>query len=222
VQQAEPASPTVAVAGRIAFNRAMDHLRFSGLDFEKQRAILIDILKADTLTGSALQRARDFGLADWMIVSGAIYNTVWNSLTGKPSGYGIKDIDLFYFDASDLSWEAEDVIIKAGEKHFAKLPVAVEIRNQARVHLWYPERFGRQCPAYRSSAHSLGYFASRTHAVGVRLAGIGAFEVTAPFGLDDIFSFRIVPNRVIDNQATHEEKAARAKHRSPEISVVPW
>jgi uncharacterized protein len=200
----------------------MDHLRFSGLDFEKQRAILIDILEADTLTGSALQRARDFGLADWMIVSGAIYNTVWNSLTGKPSGYGIKDVDLFYFDASDLSWEAEDVIIKAGEKHFADLPVAVEIRNQARVHLWYPERFGRQCPAYRSSAHSLGYFASKTHAVGVRLAGIGAFEVTAPFGLDDIFSFRIVPNRVIDNQATHEEKAARAKQRWPEISIVPW
>lgn len=157
-----------------------------------------------------------------MIVSGAIYNTVWNSLTGKPSSYGIKDVDLFYFDASDLSWEAEDVVIKAGEKHFAGLPVAVEIRNQARVHLWYPERFGRQCPAYRSSAHSLGYFASKTHAVGVRLAGIRAFEVTAPFGLDDIFSFRIVPNRVIDNQATHEEKAARAKQRWPEISVVPW
>jgi uncharacterized protein len=200
----------------------MDHLRFSGLDFEKQRAILIDILKADTLTRSALQHARDFDLTDWMIVSGAIYNTVWNSLTGKPSGYGIKDVDLFYFDASDLSWEAEDVIIKAGEKHFAELPVAVEIRNQARVHLWYPERFGRQCPAYRSSAHSLGYFASKTHAVGVRLAGAGAFEVTAPFGLDDIFSFRIVPNRVIDNQATHEEKAVRAKQRWPEISVVPW
>lgn len=207
---------------RIAFNGPMDHLRFSGLDFEKQRAILIDILKADGLTGPALQRARDFGLADWMIVSGAIYNTVWNSLTGKPSGYGIKDVDLFYFDASDLSWEAEDVVIKAGEKHFGELPVAVEIRNQARVHFWYPERFGRQCPAYRSSAHSLGYFASKTHAVGVRLTGAGAFEVTAPFGLDDIFSFRIVPNRVIDNQATHEEKAARAKQRWPEISVAPW
>jgi hypothetical protein len=217
-----PAAPDVAVAARIAFNGAMDHLRFSGLDFEKQRAILIDILKADTLTRSVLQRARDFDLADWMIVSGAIYNTVWNSLTGKPSGYGIKDVDLFYFDASDLSWEAEDVVIKAGETHFAELPVAVEIRNQARVHLWYPERFGRQCPAYRSSSHSLSYFSSKTHAVGVRLAGTGEFEVTAPFGLDDIFSFRIVPNRVIDNRATHEEKAARAKQRWPEISVVPW
>jgi uncharacterized protein len=142
-----PVVPDVAVAMRIAFNGAMDHLRFSGLDFEKQRKILIDILKADILTKTALQRARDFDLADLMIVSGAIYNTVWNSLTGKPSGYGIKDVDLFYFDASDLSWEAEDVVIKAGAAHFAGLPVAVEIRNQARVHLWYPDRFGRQCPA---------------------------------------------------------------------------
>jgi hypothetical protein len=141
---------------------------------------------------------------------------------GKPSGYGIKDVDLFYFDASDLSWEAEDVVIKAGGLHFAELPVAVEIRNQARVHLWSPERFGRQCPTYRSSAHSLSYFASKAHAVGVRLGGTDEFEVTAPFGLDDIFSFRIAPNRAIDNRATHEEKAARAKQQWPEITVMPW
>jgi hypothetical protein len=80
-----PVAPDVAAAARIAFNGAMDHLRFSGLDFEKQRAILIDILKADILTRSALQRARDFDLADWMIVSGAIYNTVWNSLGSRPA-----------------------------------------------------------------------------------------------------------------------------------------
>jgi hypothetical protein len=198
----------------------MDHLRFSGLDFETQRAALAGILRADHLTWQALQRARDLDLPDWMVVSGAIYNTVWNSLTGKPSGYGVKDIDLFYFDGADLSWEAEDAVIKIGEKHFAGLPV--EIRNQARVHLWYPERFGRQCPVYRSSADSLSYFASCTHAVGVRLTDAGEFEVTAPFGLDDIFSFRVTPNHVMDNQATHEEKAARAKRQWPEITVAPW
>lgn len=198
----------------------MDHLRFSGLDFETQRAALVAILKADALVRPALQRARDLDLPDWMVVSGAIYNTVWNSLTGKPSGYGVKDIDLFYFDGADLSWEAEDTVIKAGEKHFAGLPI--EIRNQARVHLWYPERFGRQCPVYRSSADSLCHFASRTHAVGVRLTDADKFEVTAPFGLDNIFSFRVTPNRVMDNQATHEEKGARAKRQWPEITVAPW
>jgi hypothetical protein len=44
----------------------------------------------------------------------------------------------------------------------------------------------------------------------------------APFGLDDIFSFRITPNRVMDNQQTHETKGARARENWPEISVVPW
>lgn len=207
---------------RITLKQRMDHLRFSGLDFETQRVALTAILKADPLVWTALQCARDLDLPDWMIVSGAIYNTVWNSLTGKPSGYGIKDIDLFYFDGSDLSWEAEDVVIKAGERHFAGTPLAVEIRNQARVHLWYPERFGRSCPAYRSSAESLGYFASQTHAVGVRLRNDDTVEVTAPFGLDDIFSLRVTPNRIIDNQATHEEKGARAQRQWPEITVVPW
>ena len=47
-------------------------------------------------------------------------------------------------------------------------------------------------------------------------------DLVAPFGLDDIFSFRIVPNRAIDNRATHEEKAARAKRQWPEITVIPW
>ncbi|GLS29738.1 hypothetical protein SAMN04488498_1105 [Mesorhizobium albiziae] len=200
----------------------MRHLRFSRLDFEAQRQALVAILKADPIVWTALRRARDLNLPDWMIVSGAIYNTVWNSLTGKPPGYGIKDIDLFYCDGSDLSWEAEDAFIKVGERHFADLPRAVEIRNQARVHLWYPERFGRPCPAYKSSAQALGYFASRTHAVGIRLTEAEGLEVTAPFGLDDIFSFRITPNRIIDNQTTHQEKGARARNNWPEITVVPW
>ena len=165
---------------QIAFNGAMDHLRFSGLDFEKQRAILIDILKADTFTRSVLQRARDFDLADWMMVSGAIYNTVWTSLTGKPSGYGIKDVDLLLFRwlPTFPGRRRTSSLRPDGDALRRVCRVAVEIRNQARVHLWYPERFGRQCPAYRSSSHSLSYFSSKTHAVGVRLAGTGEFEVT--------------------------------------------
>jgi hypothetical protein len=32
---------------------------------------------------------------------------------------GILDYDLAYFDASDLSWEAEDAVIRAGNEIFA-------------------------------------------------------------------------------------------------------
>ena len=176
-------------------------------------------LRADAIVWRAIELARDLDLPDWMIVSGAIYNSVWNNLTGRPSGYGIKDIDLFYHDASDLSWDAEDVVIQRGAAYFAGLPLPVEIRNQARVHLWYAQRFEGSVPAFRSSAHSLAHFASETHAVGVHLGERG-LTVTAPFGLDHIFALRMVPNRNHNNRITHAEKALRAKANWPEITIV--
>lgn len=200
----------------------MNHLRHSGLPAAEQAAALETILRADPIVWQALTLARSLDLPDWLIVSGALYNTVWNSLTGKPSGHGIKDIDLFYCDGSDLSYEAEDVIIRRAALRFERLPLPVEVRNQARVHLWYPDRFGRTCPIYRSSAEALGYFASRTHAVGARLTSADDLEIVAPFGLEDIFSFRITPNKVMDNRETHGAKGERAVRLWPQITVEPW
>ena len=199
-----------------------NHLRYSGLDLECQKQVLADILRADTLVWPALVLARELDLPDWMVVSGAIYNTVWNVLTGKPSGHGVRDVDLFYHDDTDLGWDAENAVIQRAAVQFAGLSHPVEVRNQARVHLWYPEHFGRECPAYRSSEHSLGFFASRTHSVGVRLALDNSLAITAPFGLDDMFSMRMIPNRQLDNARTHSEKGARAKASWPEVKVVAW
>ncbi|MCI5077592.1 nucleotidyltransferase family protein [Oricola sp.] len=180
------------------------------------------ILRADPVVWTALERASALDLPDWMIVSGAIYNTVWNALTGQPPGHGIKDVDLFYFDPRDLSWEAEDAVIRRARDHFSGVALPVEIRNQARVHLWYEKRFGRTCPTYRSSAHALSWFASKTHAVGVRLHQDDTLTVHAPFGLGDIFAMRIVANRALDNRETHEEKGERAKSVWPQVTVEPW
>ncbi|AZO60304.1 MAG: nucleotidyltransferase family protein [Mesorhizobium sp.] len=200
----------------------MHHLRYSGLPFEEQRAAFLEIVVADPLLAKTLARVRELALPDWLVVSGALYNSIWNHLTGRPSGYGIKDVDLFYFDGTDLSYEAEDAVIRRAAQHFEGLTLPVEVRNQARVHLWYPAKFGQACPRYTSASESVGYFASKTHAVGVRFDADEALELVAPFGLDDIFSFRITPNRALDNQRTHEAKGRRARENWPEISVVPW
>jgi uncharacterized protein len=200
----------------------MDHLRYAGRSFEEQRAAFLDIVRADHIIRQALVRARAIDLPDWLVVSGALYNAVWNSLTRKPCGFGTKDIDLFYFDGADTSYEAEDAVIAMAEAHFAGLLLPVEVRNQARVHLWFEQRFGHPYPKLSSSADALTRFASRTHAVGVRLQADDSLVLVAPFGLDDIFSFRVVPNKAIDNRVTHEEKGARAKRQWPEITVIPW
>ena len=187
---------------------------------------LIDRLRAillrDQLAWDALRRARDVALPDWWIVSGCLYQAVWNAMDGQPSGYGVKDVDLIYFDAADLSYEAEDAVIRRAAPAFSGLSSPVEIRNQARVHLWYPDRFSLPYPQLRAAAESLLYYASRTHAVGARLAADDRLDITAPFGLEDVFARRITPNTVLDNRATHEAKAARAKALWPDVEVVSW
>lgn len=200
----------------------MDHLRYAGVPPEQQCATFLDIIRGDPLVHEALVRARDLDLRDWWIVSGVLYNTVWNSLTGRPSGYGIKDVDLFYFDDADLTWEAEDAVIRRGEVIFADLAKPVEIRNQARVHLWFEDRFGQKREPLSSCQESIAHFATRAHAVGVRLRSLDDLELHAPYGLEDIFAFRIAPNYILDNRATHETKAARAKAAWPELTVIPW
>lgn len=199
---------TAAARGRAADPLLADRLR--------------SILWRDGLTRWALLAGRRLDLPNWRIVSGALYNTVWNQLSGKPSGYGVRDIDLFYFDHGDLSYAAEDAVIRRAETVLGAAPTPVEIRNQARAHLWFPEKFGVAYPPLANVDAALDRFASRTHAVAARLDDAGRIEIVAPFGLEDVFAMRLTPNRALDNQATYERKAARAKALWPELTIEPW
>jgi len=198
------------------------HLRYSGLDDTSQRAALEDIIRSSPLLMEVLAGLRDDGLPDHLLVAGVIYNLVWNRLTGRADLTGINDIDVFYWDDSDLSYEAEDAVIRRLAARFRHLPLPVQVRNQARVHLWFPQKFGVPFAPLTSSAEMLGRYASKTHAVAARLERDDRLTIVAPFGLDDIFSFRITPNPVLMNKPAHEAQGARAKSIWPELTVVAW
>lgn len=200
----------------------MDHLRFSGKSEAEQRQELERYLRGEDTFMQVLTRLREMALPDWWVVSGVIYNNVWNHLTGRPFMTGVKDIDVFYYDDSDLSYEAEDVVIKRAEPLFADVAVPIEIRNQARVHLWYKGHFGHACAPITSCRDSIDGFSSKTHAVAVRLDAAGDMEIYAPYGLDDMYAFRIVPNRVNANCASYTSKGERALGVWPELTVDPW
>jgi uncharacterized protein len=180
------------------------------------------IIRADPDLMHLLHRLRPLRLPQWRLVAGCLYQTVWNVLTGRPSGTGIKDYDLIYFDQADLSWEAEDAVIRRVAAATPGCPGPVEVRNQARVHLWFETRFGCAYPQLASADESLRYYASVVQAVGVRLEDDGRLDIVAPFGLDDVFAMVVRPNRVLDNAVSHAAKARRAKAIWPEVVVVPW
>jgi uncharacterized protein len=198
----------------------MKHLRYSGLSGDAQREALFSIVRASPVLVRTLALARDLSLPDWWLVSGAIYNQVWNHLTGRPEMYGVKDIDLFYFDP-DTTYDAEDHEIRRAEAVFRSGP-PVQLRNEARVHLWFQDRFGYPYPQLTSAKQGIDHFACRTHCVGLRLEADDSLTLYAPYGLDDIFSFRLTPNPVLNNRATHESKGARQRALWPELVMIPW
>ncbi|BCJ37640.1 hypothetical protein Athai_51430 [Actinocatenispora thailandica] len=192
------------------------------LPLDEQLPALRAALQTNELLTEVLARTAGLGLPGWYLTAGCVFQTVWNVVTGRPPGGGIKDYDVFYFDDTDLSWAAEDEVIAAGRTVFADLPVEVEIRNEARVHLWYEEKFGVPCPAYGSSEAAIDSFAATTCCVGLRAEPDGRWRVYAPYGLSDVFNLVLRPNPVQAPRSVYETKAARWRARWPELTVLPW
>jgi uncharacterized protein len=182
----------------------------------------LGIVLADPTVRAVLERAPSLGVGDWWLTAGVLFQTVWNSLTGRPPGTGIRDADLFYFD-EDTSWDAEDAVIRRGADLFADLPVPVEIRNEARVHLWYADRFGAPAPpAFHSAAEPIDGFAAVCCCYGMRVEPDGSPTVYAPYGYDDLFAMVVRPNRRQAPRHVYEAKAARWTRHWPELTVLPW
>jgi uncharacterized protein len=184
----------------------------SGLE-ERLRAIL----RGAPGLMRVLTVARDLGLPDWLVFSGAVYQPAWNHMTGRPPEHGIADYDLAYFDASDISYEAEDRVIRRVAAAFEPaLAAMVEVRNQARVHLWFEAKFGEAYAPLTSTAEALTRFTSPAFAVGARLEADGQLTVVAPFGLEDLFALRIRANRLRPS-AGLARTAQNARRRWPEV-----
>ena len=183
-------------------------------------ARLIGMMQASPTVMAVMRGLRALDLPDWRLVSGCVYQTAWNAITGRGPDYGLKDYDAVYFDP-DTSYDAEDVFIRRAAAAFAApLDAMVEVRNQARVHLWFEQKFGEPYAPLARTDEALERFVCPAFAVGVRLEEDDRISVAAPFGLDDLFAMRLRPNprRPINPQG-FARVVASARARWPELTV---
>jgi len=159
-------------------------------------------------------------LPDAWIVSGCLTQTIWNIQTGRATGYGIDDYDVFYFD-SDLSWEAEDRVIGRLRATSARLGIRIEVRNQARVHLWYQQKHGTPYPALDRAPDGIDRFLIRCSQVGIQRHR-GGDHIHAREGFDDIADMMVRPNFTPNFSAkAYRVKTARWISLWPELTVLP-
>jgi len=184
------------------------------------RPEFLEAIQRNPFNRVILERLPLLGLPDCWLVSGGLFQTVWNTRTGQRPDLHIKDYDVFYFDP-DTSYAAEDAAIKRAGDLFADLGIAVELRNQARVHLWYREKFGSPYSPLTRSTDGIDRFLMHNAQVGIR-ASDGETEVYAPRGFDDIFHLIVRPNRTANFLPDkYMEKALRWKEHWPELTILP-
>lgn len=140
-----------------------------------------------------LQRLPELAVPQAQLVAGCLFQTVWNAQCGRDLEENILDYDVFYFDASDLSWEAEDAVIQRAAILFADLPIKVEVRNQARVHLWYEQKFGQPYAASQASTDGVDRFLIAACCIGISNTG-ECYSVYATHGLQGIYDGVLAAN----------------------------
>ncbi len=202
-------------------NDHSDHAAVADADVATQLRALERALAASPTVTTILERAAGLGLPDWYLGAGAIAQTVWNELHGYAPGNGIRDYDVVYFDIDDLSADGETRVADALTAQLVDRAIRVDVKNQARVHLWYERRFGTRIGPYRSSGHAISTWPTTATSVGVRVEQ-SQLRVCAPFGLHDVFAMVARPNKTLITREVYEAKVRRWQATWPRLTVLGW
>jgi uncharacterized protein len=179
---------------------------------------LLDAALANPVNVEILRRLPALGVCQPYLVAGCLYQAVWNRLSGWSPETHIKDYDVFYFDDGDLSWEAEDAVIRRARDAFADLGAEVEVRNQARVHIWYRPKFGVDYPQLRSAEDAIDRYLVACTCIGISAE---SGRLYAPYGLDELWAGRLRMNPTNPQPARFLEKSASYRARWPWLTIVP-
>jgi hypothetical protein len=175
-----------------------------------QAADFLRIVRLNPVNAALLDRLTELDTPQAHLVAGALFQTVWNVQSGRPPEAGIRDYDLFYW-AADTSYEAEDAVIHRAAHLFADLNARIEVRNQARVHLWFAQKYGLTRPPLRSAREGIDQFLVECTCVGVDARG----DLHAPYGLSDLAAGRLRPNPRNHTPTLYAAKVADYRARWP-------
>lgn len=186
----------------------------------EQTEILKQILFKNSKLKQVLEILQTTDLKDYYIAAGSINQTVFNYYHSFDMDYGIKDFDIVYYD-QDTSYEKEDEIIKKIQSLTKDIDIEIDIKNQARVHLWYKDKFGHEIPPYQKTEDAISKWGATITCIGVRLEN-NELIVYAPYGLNDIFNMIIRPIKKDFKEEFYTTRAEKWSEKWPKLTVINW
>jgi hypothetical protein len=146
---------------------------------------VIRLVSEDEWMMDILRSAQSLNLPDWWVCAGFVRSKIWDVLHGFHERTDLPDIDVIYFDASNVD--------EGVEKHFEKIlkqrqpAIPWSVKNQARMHTL------NNVQPYFSSVEAISKFPETATALGLKLDEEGKVMLTAPHGVEDVINFHIRP-----------------------------
>lgn len=165
---------------------------------------ILDVIQQDPWMMEILRTVQSLNLPDWWIGAGFVRGKVWDTLHGFTHKTLIPDIDVIYFDPTNLTQEKEEEIKKALEK--LNPYTNWQVKNQARMHIMHND------PPYQNATDALSRWVETATCVGVTIDSNGQLQLSAPLGIEDLTQLIVRPNPTIPLDLTLFKKRVRQKH----------
>lgn len=191
---------------------------------DDQNKNFIEILKKNKDLMSILDYVEQLNLPNFYIAAGSVFQTIWNYYDNRPLNYGIKDIDIIYFNNNDLSVEKDLEYYNIINRYVKSkgLNYDIDVSNEARMHLWKKENENKEIDQYKNSEDAIDKWIATVHAIGITKEN-SQIKVYAPFGLSDIFSRTIRPIKHKNNsKELYYKKVESWQKRFNNLNIIEW
>lgn len=165
-----------------------------------------------------LREAASLELPDWYIGAGFLRNRIWDKLSGIQEQSTNCDVDVAYFDPTDIRPERD---AELEQRLCTRFPHEHwEVRNQARMHIHDGYK------PYTSCADAIAHWPETATAVGCHLDEKQELELLFTHGVKDLLNLiaRPVTNNGISASmqlVLHRVKSKGWRDRWPELRVLP-
>lgn len=146
---------------------------------------IVSLIREDKWMMEILESAKSLNLPDWWICAGFIRSKVWDVLHDFSVRTTIPDIDVIYFNPTNIDKLEEKKIEKKLESLIPTIPWSV--KNEARMHV------KSNMPPYSSSVDAISKFPETATALGVKLDEDDNVILTAPCGIHDVINLEVKP-----------------------------
>lgn len=163
-------------------------------------------------------------MPNFYIAAGFIYQTIWNYYDNKDLNYGIKDIDIIYYDKDDLSVEKDLAYYQEIKKYVDEkgIDYEIDVSNEAGMHLWKKENENKHIAQYKNSEDAIDQWIATVQSIGITKEN-GEIKIYAPYGLSDIFSKTIRPIKHQGNsKELYNRKVTSWQNRFKDLIIVEW